>query len=172
MSAAHEMRVAAALATFAELDSPGYPDQLADQIRAATADAHGFVHRFAALAAVIEPNRWAQVAPRSNDDDNATKEAWLRIMLAVEGGKVCQHLRTGGPQPATARLALHRVDCQRCLATVRRPPADEADRCDWCGERDIETFLPIVVHVGPLVAIGDACTTCGTALRTAAGVTS
>lgn len=169
MSAEHERRVAEALAALRRLPVPQLPDHELDQLRAATTSARGFLDRFGLVAGTLEPDRWGSTHPRHSDEEEAAREAWVRVLLALTGSRFCPHLRRGGPQPATARLPLHRVDCDRCLQTSRRPPRDEADRCDWCGDRGIETFHPVALHVGPLVAIGDACHQCGTALRAAAG---
>lgn len=84
--------------------------------------------------------------------------------LLVPGVEVCAHLRREPLQPALVLLAVRRVCCRRCVATVRRPPADEADRCDWCGARGVSTFTPVAATVGALVTIGDACAACAEAL--------
>ena len=47
------------------------------------------------------------------------------------------------PQPSADPLPLRRADCTRCVGTIRRPPADEADRCDICGARGVVTFHPL-----------------------------
>jgi hypothetical protein len=46
-----------------------------------------------------------------------------------------RHLCRTPAAPALALLAEHRVVCERCARTRRHPPADEDDRCDWCGAR-------------------------------------
>lgn len=57
-------------------------------------------------------------------------------------------------------LPVRRIDCQRCSATYRRPPADEADRCDLCGSRGITEFWPLRVAVAYWIVLGDTCQPC------------
>src|SRR5690606_14273132 len=128
----HEARVAALVDSLAEITPDQLPHHLADQLEAAAHDAYDLARAFGAASALLDPDRWPRT-PRTSDDRTNALEASARVILAMAGARICPHLRTGGPQLATARLALHRVDCRRCLATRQRPPAAEADRCDWCG---------------------------------------
>lgn len=132
-----------------------------DQILAAHSEAQSVLAKVGDLLTVVAPDReWARA--RSSDSD---QEIAARVIVAMSfASRICPHLRAGGPQPAYVKLALHRVDCARCGGTVRRPPPDEDDRCDWCGERDVELFQPIVLQNGPFVIMGDACEPCGSAL--------
>jgi hypothetical protein len=106
---------------------------------------------------ILQPDRrWRQrvdVAP--SDDVKA-----LLLAAVFDCTTICVHLRRGGPQPAFVRLPLRRIDCERCAGTVRRPPPDEADRCDVCGARGVVTFVPLVANHGPALVLGDACSDC------------
>lgn len=161
---AHEEQVAALVDALAELHANQLPAHLADQLTAAAREAYELTKAIGEAGAALEPDKWTRT-PRTGQNRAAALEASARVILAMRSARMCPHLRDGGPQPATARLALHRVDCRRCLATRRRPPAAEADRCDWCGTRGVTVFQPIVLSTGPVLAIGDACPTCGNALR-------
>lgn len=110
MNADHEARVAELVAALADLAVPRLPSHLADQIDASTLDARGFVDRFGPAAAQLEPDRWRSARLVESNDRAATREAWVRVMLALDGARFCSHLRRGGPQPATARLAVHCTD--------------------------------------------------------------
>lgn len=168
----HEANVAELTRLLATAPPP--PDltpAVVDQLIAASREARTLVDHYGTAAASLDPDRWATARTKESDDADAAREVTARVLLALGGSRFCPHLRDG-PRPATARLSLHRVDCRRCCTTVRRPPTDEADRCDWCGVRGVETFRPVVLHLGPLVAIGDACEPCGTALCSAAGVST
>lgn len=167
MSATHESRVAAVVAALHAWDRPPPPGML-DQLGAASRDAFGMFTRIAGSLAESDP-RWPRPAS-STTDPAATVEGLARVLVAVESARWCSHLRTGGPQPAVARLTLRRVDCRRCVHTVRKAPPDEDDRCDYCGDRGVTRFWPVVLDVGLIVAAGDACETCGTALRAVTGV--
>lgn len=92
-------------------------------------------------------------------------EVAARCIVALAELKRCPHLLRGGPQPAWGKLALHRIDCERCAATVRLPPPGEDDRCDWCEARGVAMFTAVAIQSGPAVLIGDACSECADALR-------
>lgn len=132
-----------------------------DQLLAASGEARTAMRDMQHVLADLAPDRtWSPM--RSSD---AGEEIAARVMVAMSFVEhVCPHLRSGGPQPAFVKLALHRIDCARCGGTVRRPPADEDDRCDWCGGRGVERFQPLVMQGGPLVVMGDACGDCAAAM--------
>jgi hypothetical protein len=50
------------------------------------------------------------------------------------------------------------------MATFRRPPPEDDDRCDVCGEHGVSLFTPIVASRGPVTILGDACPECAGAL--------
>jgi hypothetical protein len=93
-----------------------------------------------------------------------TDEVLARTLAAIHGFRQCTHLRTRPAQPAVARVPLRRVDCRRCCMTLLRPPASDADRCDWCGSHGVSTFVPIAYALGQLTCIGDACGPCAQAM--------
>jgi hypothetical protein len=110
---------------------------------------------------LIQPGRnWRQrIDPDPSDDVKAHL-----LAATLDCTTVCVHVRRGGPRPAFVRLPLRRVDCSRCMDTVRRPPPDEADRCDVCGDRGVVTFVPFAVRQGPALVVGDACSDCAAVL--------
>jgi hypothetical protein len=133
------------------------PVHLADQLRAASTDTRHLHDRIGAIMPLLEPGRnW-----RQRMDASPSTETRAFLLAAVLGcSTVCPHLKRGGPQPAIARLPLHRVDCERCVQTLRRPPPDESDRCDVCGRLETLTFHPFAVRLGPVLVAGDACRSC------------
>lgn len=157
MTGTWDERLTAARATAASQHGRHVPTGLRDQLDAAAAEAAGVQHRLLAVANALEPGRgWG----RGQADETAGSERTAHAIAALTGCRMCHHLRQTGPQPAVARLALRRVDCRRCLATVRRPPPDEDDRCDWCGQHGVETFTPVSIQLGAALVLGDACPTC------------
>jgi hypothetical protein len=135
---------------------------LADQLGAAGREAHRLHERIGGVMQVVQPTRgW-----RQRMDAALSDEVRAYLVAAVLGclADTCCHLRKGGPQPALALLPLHRMVCQRCAGIVRRPLADEADRCDVCGQRGVVTFHPFACHLGPTIVTGDACADCAETL--------
>ncbi|HZO30068.1 MAG TPA: hypothetical protein VFH48_29200 [Chloroflexota bacterium] len=133
------------------------PIHLANQFAAAGVEARGHHDRIAAVLPVLEPDRhWRQRIDTSPPDD---VRAYL-LAAVLDCTTVCIHLRRGGPQPAFFQLPLRRADCTRCVGTIRRSPADEADRCDLCGARGVVIFQPFAVRLGPTLVVGDACRGC------------
>jgi hypothetical protein len=135
---------------------------LADQYDSAGREARGLHDRIVSLMPLLEPNRpWHQRLDTSPSDDVRAV-----LLAAVLGclGQICPHLKRGGPQPAITRLALRRVDCARCVGTVRRPPPEDEDRCDVCGEHGVTVFSPFAVRMGPSLIVGDACPACAETL--------
>ena len=138
------------------------PAHLADQFDAASVEVRAAHDRLGAVLPILEPDRnWRQ---RLDSDPSAEVRAYLLAALIGCLGAVCPHLRRGGPRPAFARLPLRRVDCTKCLRTLRRPPPDEADRCDVCGARGVTTFHPFAGQHGPAMVMGDACPRCASVL--------
>lgn len=134
---------------------------LADQLAAAGSEARTLHARMGNLLPILQPDReWygrIEVAP--SDDVKA-----LILAAVLDCVNVCVHLRRGGPRPAFVQLALRRIDCERCVRTLRRPPADESDRCDICGARGVVTFVPFAGQHGPALVTGDACRSCADVL--------
>jgi hypothetical protein len=137
------------------------PVHLADQLAAAGAEARVAHDRLGATLPLIQPGRhWRQrIDPDPSDDVRA-----YILATVLDCTRVCVHIRRGGPRPAFALLALRRVDCWRCVQTTRRPPPDEADRCDVCTTRGVTTFHPFAVRMGPALVVGDACAGCADVL--------
>lgn len=159
-----EERLAAARAYVTRAKAAASPPvHLLDQLRAASRDARGFTERLSDALSAQATEKWSTHLGRPGEE--APDEVAARVLVAFAGLRLCPHLKGKGPQPACARLALHRLDCGRCLLTVRKPPAGEDDRCDWCGGRGVEVFQPIVIQMGPAIVIGDACEPCASALR-------
>jgi hypothetical protein len=130
---------------------------ITDQIRAAGAEARTLHARIGAVLPVLQPDRhWRQRIEVSPTDDVKA----LILAAVLDCTTVCIHLRRGGPRPAFVQLPLRRIDCERCVRTLRRPPPDEADRCDVCGARDVVTFVPFAGQHGPALVTGDACPAC------------
>ena len=161
-------RLTAARAMLAR-GAPPAPAHLADQFRAASADTRELHDRIGMLMPLLEPGRnWRQRMDASRQPTPG-RSCWPRCSAAP---KSCPHLRRGGPQPTFVRLPLHRTDCQRCVQTLRRPPADEDDRCDVCGRPETLTFHPFAVRQGPALIVGDACVACADVLGIRAEVAS
>ena len=92
---------------------------LADQLVAAGSEARALHARIGAALPILRPDRGWQ--PRLEVD--ATDEIKALILAAVlDCVNVCVHLRRGGPRPAFVQLPLRRIDCGRCVYTLRRPP--------------------------------------------------
>jgi hypothetical protein len=136
------------------------PVHLADQLGAAGREVRQIHDRLIAVLPTIEPGRnWRQRL--DNEPSDETRALLLASLLGCQA--ICTHLRRGGPRPAIARLALRRVDCQRCVQTLHRP-ATGADECDVCESPETLTFFPFSVRQGPLMLVGDACGTCARTL--------
>lgn len=137
------------------------PIHLADQLAAAGTEARVLHDRIGATLPILQPDRrWRQ---RIDSDPSDDVRAYL-LAAVLDCTTVCVHIRRSGPQPAFALLALRRVDCGRCVRTLRRPPPGESDRCDVCGARGIVTFVPFAVRQGPALVVGDACAGCAAVL--------
>jgi hypothetical protein len=128
-----------------------------DQVDAAGTEVRALHDRLSAVLPLLASDRaWRQRVDVSPSDD-----VRAHILAAVlDCTTVCVHIRRGGPRPAFVQLPLRRIDCQRCVGTIRRPPPDEADRCDVCGARGITTFVPFAGRHGPALVAGDACPAC------------
>ena len=110
---------------------------------------------------ILEPERnWHQRMDTDPSDD--TRAYLLAALLGCHHH--CIYIRRGGPRPAVVRLALGRVDCERCSRTLYRPPAELEDMCDVCRAPEVITFVPFTVRMGPLLLVGDACQGCVRAL--------
>lgn len=133
------------------------PPHVLDQLGAAEREAHEHALRLRDALAELDPDRrWSSFFGRHQVPD----EVGAVVLLAMAGLRACPHLRRVGPRPAYARLALHRLDCRRCLGTVRKPPAGEDDRCDWCGSNGNIYFRAFALQLGTVVVIGDAGRCC------------
>jgi hypothetical protein len=140
---------------------PPTPVHLADQLKAAGRETRQLHDRLGAVLPLLEPERrWRQ---RMDTDPSEDVRAYLLAAL-LSCVNVCVHLRRGGPRPAICRLPLRRVDCERCAATLYRPPVGENDRCDVCTARGVTTFVPFAVRLGPALLAGDACRSCASTL--------
>jgi len=137
------------------------PVHLTDQLEAAGSEARALHDRIGATLPVLEPERnWRHRVEADPSDDVKA----LILAAVLDCTTVCVHLRRGGPRPAFVQLPLRRVDCERCIRTLRRPPPDEADRCDVCGARGETTFHPFAGQHGPAMVMGDACPRCASVL--------
>jgi hypothetical protein len=137
--------------------APSAPVAVADQLSAAGAEVRQHHDHIAAVMPILEPGRnWRQ---RIDARPSETVRAYL-LAAVLDCANVCSHIRKGGPQPTFIQLPLRRIDCGRCVQTLRRPPADEGDRCDTCGTRGEVTFHPFALRMGPALIIGDACPAC------------
>ena len=138
------------------------PGHLADQLEAAGSEARTLHDRMGAVLPILEPER--QWHHRSDSSPSTDTKAFLLAAVLGSLQTVCCHLRKGGVQPAFVNLALRRIDCIRCSATIRRPPPDEADRCDVCGIRGVVTFALFALRMGSALVAGDACLVCAATL--------
>src|SRR5205823_5522990 len=113
------------------------------ELEAATAECADQLHLVGFVTAIAEPERgWRQLTRYSEPEQRAY------LLAATLGcmGAQCSHLRKAeGPQLAYVRLPLRRIDCGRCVGTWRRPPAEDSDRCDICGGRGIDCFVPFAL---------------------------
>lgn len=131
-----------------------------DQAEAAASHAHGAYRQVAAVAALVEPDRWRNpqevISPSSG-------ERSIRLFAAAMGCAPCPHLRNGRAAPGVVVVDLnHRIAvCQRCTRTRRKPVDDQ--RCEICDEPVADNiFASFVAHLGSLVFmghVGDSC--CG-----------
>jgi hypothetical protein len=136
---------------------PSPAGHVADQLAAAGSEARILHDRIGATLPIMQPDRnWRQ---RIEADPSDHVRAYI-LAATLDCTTVCVHLRRGGPRPAFVQLPLRRVDCGRCVGTVRRPPSDEADRCDVCGARGVTTFVPFALRQGPALVMGDGCADC------------
>lgn len=139
------------------------PAHLRDQLQAATRDTDRRMRQMPALLTALDPERgWhrQETWPTSPHAD----EQGARTLAAIMDFRYCPHLRRTMAQPTYARMRLRRLDCARCVRTVVHPPADEDDRCDWCGERGVTTFAALSYQWSVLLVVGNACADCAAAL--------
>jgi hypothetical protein len=141
--------------------SSGLPPHVADQLDAAGRETRVLHDRLMTVLPALQPDRnW-----RQRLDGSPSDEVRAYLLAALLGcTRVCVHLRRGGPRPAIARLPLHRVDCDRCSATIYATPAEDVDRCDVCTQLGVVVFHPFAVRLGPALLAGDACPTCAVVL--------
>src|SRR5688572_19921330 len=106
-------RLAEAWATQTERDGDRAPAHYRDQVEAASREARAIHGRAAVTLPLLAPDHGVWYW---NQDPSPSGKRQLYLTAAILGCAVtCSHLRRGGPQPAFARLALGRIDCQRCL---------------------------------------------------------
>ena len=133
---------------------------MADQVEAASGESFEALVAAGVVLALVQPDRkW-----HFSTQDAPTDEVKAHLVAGILGCVPCVHLRRGGPQPAMAALPLRRVDCRRCTATKRLPPKGDADRCDLCGRRDVQMFVPFTATYGPVLVGGDLCPDCADVL--------
>ena len=141
--------------------APSPAGHVADQLEAASRDTRSMTETLAVVLPLLAPERnWRQRIDTSPSDH---VRAYL-LAAVLDCAAACCHLKRGGPQPAIIRLPLRRVDCGRCVQTLRRPPPDEDDRCDVCGSRGVVIFHPFAVRMGPALIAGDGCSGCADVL--------
>jgi hypothetical protein len=154
-----EQRLAAAF-RLVDLTPRHVPLSVLDQAQAAADESLGILLDIGQAMATIDPEReW-----RHTVQDVPSADVRAHLLAGLLGCRPCIHLRREGPQPAMAALALRKVMCMRCLGTSRRPPAGEDDRCDLCGTRGVEVFVPLTVNYGAVLVGGDVCSQCADAL--------
>jgi hypothetical protein len=152
---AARLDAARALLTGKRLARDELPIALADQLDAADREAQALLGRLRPALESAEPERNWRMSTGGGIDAQAIL---LAACLGIKA--LCCHLRSSGPQVVVVRLPLRRADCTACSATVRRPPADEKDRCDVCGKRGVHRFVPVSVALGQHLILGDACDRC------------
>ena len=137
----------------------GVPTHRADQLEAAAHEAAWLGRNTMRAVQALELRRgWHALSGYTSYQQKTY------LLAALLDASPCVHLRREGPQPAFVRLALRRADCQRCIQVHRLPPPDEADRCDVCGERGVDWFVPFVVTMGSVVMGGEVCSECAAVL--------
>lgn len=137
------------------------PSHLADQLAAANAEARALHDRIGATLPVVAPDRaWYH---RTDSEPSDEVRAYLLAYVLGCTGALCIHLRRGGPRPAFCRLPPRRVDCGRCIHTLRRSVTAEGE-CDICGAVEVDELQPFAVQRGPLLMAGDICGGCAEAL--------
>lgn len=141
-----------AIRTLLESNPPPLPGWLKDQLQAAGADAWG-QFTMPAAAALTALNR--DVTHRTASGNDAVNSQ-AHLFAAAAACTPCPHVRRGrGPMPVYVKLPVRVAVCRRCTGTRRNPPAGEDDRCDVCGSRGNEQFIPFVAQIGHLVLAGD-----------------
>jgi hypothetical protein len=139
------------------------PADVEDQLAAATRDTKGLFDEFEQAVTLIDPGRdWR--SSRSPIRSARFDEVTARTLATIATFRLCLHHRRTPAQPCIARLAVRRLDCRRCTATMVRPPDGEDDRCDWCGRRGVATFWPVTYTSGTMLVCGDACRDCAAEL--------
>ena len=134
---------------------------LVDQLEAAGAEAEVLHDRIGSTAPILQPDRtWRQRIEVAPSDDVKS----LILAAILDCTTMCIHLRRGGPRPAFVQLPLRRIDCERCVRTLRRPPPENDDQCDICDRHGVVTFHPFACRQGPLLLAGDACSDCADVL--------
>ena len=133
-----------------------------DQVEAAVRDSRRIASDAARLVRLLQSDRgWCE---RTQSAMETEQRVYVLAALLDCVRATCIHLRREGPQPAFVQLPLRRVVCRRCVAILRKPPAEDADRCDVCGERGVERFVAFLLNNGPLVMGGDVCPSCAQVL--------
>jgi hypothetical protein len=143
------------------------PTDVTDQMQVAGKEARDLHDRLGLLASALHADRpWFHRREHVVEDEVRT-----HIVAAVLDclPDTCCRLTRDGPQPTLALLPLRRIVCVRCAGQVRRPPAEDADRCDVCGARNVVTFVPFACQSGPTIISGDACPACADVLGIRAG---
>jgi len=137
------------------------PTHVRDQLGAASDETRVLHDRIGAALPLLDPDRnW-----RERIDMRPSDEVRAHLLAATIGCLPCVHLRKdSSPQPAFVQLPLRRSDCARCSQTLRKPPAEDDDRCDVCGAPEVLTFYPFAVRLGPAIIAGNACVGCAGAL--------
>lgn len=159
-----EQRLAAARKIACELRRRSMPIHMADQASAAARDAFRLFLTAAQVEQAATGRFYNNGRPYHVTGDEAAEKT-IVLFAGVIACRPCPHLRTGGPQPAAARLAARRLDCQRCVRTVRRPVVPD-DRCDLCCELVPDNrFWPLRSQGGALLVVGDVCRGCAKRLR-------
>jgi hypothetical protein len=130
-----------------------------DQIDAATAHAEKTVDGIGdVLAEVHGMTDQERIAGELSPEQH--RVLWGRVMAALDWAHECKHVRDRGPSQVILRLPQGRVDCERCVRTVRAPVVDSAC-CDWCrGPLADGMSWSVAMAVGVLIVIGDVCDTC------------
>ncbi len=142
------------------------PNHWVDQVKAAAGETRAMLHHVGRVEHALNPARFNR-AVEVRDDWAGVDDVLARILAAMGDGHWtwCPHLRRTPAQPAHVQLALRRVACNRCAGTVRRPPSEEADRCDLCGSCGNATFWPVRFALTSWLVIGDMCRGCAAEIQ-------
>lgn len=151
-----EEQVAFMRIALAEHKLPEPESHLADQLSASIAEASSIHSK---LIPVIKSQM------KSSTETSVPKApleitAVLLVASQADDMAACPHLDS--PAPMLIDLSRRWISCYPCVRTgppVGHPPA-HADQCEYCRQRNVTGFTPIITTIGPAMVSGEACDEC------------